>query len=609
MHSSYWRPSGRSVPCVLRHHLVRSAPMHRALRLIPIAVIALALLAPRASASAAGNFVVNGTIRDIGNNLPLAGVCVSLGPPTFCIASTDANGFFSFEVPPNNTIQWNMWWNKEGYQPGNSGNFTVDGTKTFTAWLFPGPGNCPHGAGSPVTTVYLPNITKTLGGPDGFVTPFIIQNVSPGTITALHVDLYRFSDGALLASRDVCAIRAGTSYALVPNLMSDLPDSTQFSVVAKSFMAPVVGVVNEQAGTGARAEAASYTGATAGATTVYLPNIVKHFFGFHTPFIIQNLGAIQTTATISLVSFDGTKTATLQRTIDPGRSQFVEPNIEPLLADGTQYSATVTAAQPISVVVNTHNDDPGVAAPLVYATNGYVTGYDTLEGPYIAKNVPGVGRGTATLVVQNIGMAAATPTVAFTPLGGGTTTTFTGPAIAPGRSWAFDTRYTNGDTAMAFCGMTVGSGCLASGEFSLVVSAAAGAKLVAQVNIFSDTTGDGYAMIGGPTSAISLPNITRTLGGSDGWTTPILLQSVTATTVTLSWYRFSDGSLVTTQTLSFTAGTAQRIDPRNVAALPDNTQFSVVATGTNGTIAALVTELNFQGGDGAMFYDGFARQD
>jgi hypothetical protein len=32
-----------------------------------------------------------------------------------------------------------------------------------------------------------------------------------------------------------------------------------------------------------------------------------------------------------------------------------------------------------------------------------------------------------------------------------------------------------------------------------------------------------------------------------------------------------------------------------------------VATGTNGTIAALVTELNFQGGDGAMFYDGFAR--
>jgi hypothetical protein len=138
------------------------------------------------------------------------------------------------------------------------------------------------------------------------------------------------------------------------------------------------------------------------------------------------------------------------------------------------------------------------------------------------------------------------------------------------------------------------------------VTAATGAKLVAQVNIFSDTTGDGYAMMGGATATVSLPNITRTLGGTDGWTTPILIQSVTATSVTLSWYRFSDGTLVTTQTLSFTAGTAQRIDPRVVAALPDNTQFSVVATG-NGTLVALVTELNFQGGDGAMFYDGFAR--
>ena len=581
--------------------------MRIATRVLTIACLVLATTVVAGPVRAAGNFVVQGTLLDLGNNLPISGACVSLGPPTYCIAATDANGFYTYEVPPIASLEWDMYWNKEGYQQGYSGKFNVNGTATFKNWLFPGPGSCPHGGGTATTTVYLPNITKTLGGPTGFYTPFIIQNVSIGTITALHIDLYRFSDGALVASRDACAIKPGTSYALVPNLMSDIPNDSQYSVVVQSFMAPVVGVVNEHAGTGARAEAASYTGATAGATSVFLPNIVKRFFGFHTPFIIQNLGTAPTTASISLVSFDGTKVATLSRTIAPGRSQFVEPNIETSLADGTQYGATVTSAQPISVVVNTHNDDPGVAAPLVYATNGFTAGSAALQGPYIAKGVPGVGRGTSTLVVQNMGGAAATPTVTFTPLGGGAVTTFTGPSIAGGRSWAFDTRYTNGDTQQPFCGTTVGNGCLANGEYSLVVSAPLGSQLAAVVNIFSDTTGDGYAMLAATTATVYLPNVTKTLGGADGWTTPLVLQSVTATTVTVSWYRFSDGSLVTQQNLSITPGTAMRIDPRDLVQLPDNTQFSVVATGGGGTLAGIVTELNFQGGDGAMIYGGFAR--
>jgi hypothetical protein len=345
-----------------------------------------------------------------------------------------------------------------------------------------------------------------------------------------------------------------------------------------------------------------------GATTVFLPNVVRQFFGFHTPFIIQNLGTVQTTATASFVSFDGTKTATIQRVIDPGRSQFVEPNIEPLLADGTQYAVTVTAGQPISVVVNTHDDAASVAAPLVYATNGFAAGSAALEGPYISKGVPGVGKGSSTVVVQNLGVVAVTPTLAFTPLGGGSTTSFTGPSLAGGRSWAFDMRYTNGDTTQPFCGTTVGNGCLPDGEYSLVASGPAGSTLASVVNIFSATTGDGYAMLPATTAKVYLPNVTKTLGGTDGWTTPFLVQSVTATNLNVSWYRFSDGTLVTSQTVSITPGTAIRIDPRDLFQLPDNTQFSVVVTDNGGgLLAAIVTELNFQGGDGAMIYGGFAR--
>src|SRR5205814_1440679 len=84
--------------------------------------------------------------------------------------------------------------------------------------------------------------------------------------------------------------------------------------------------------------------------SVFLPNITRRFFGFDTPFIIQNLGTAATSATARFVSFDGSvPTVTALRTIDPGRSQFIDPNYEPGLVDGHQYAVTVTSpVQPIS---------------------------------------------------------------------------------------------------------------------------------------------------------------------------------------------------------------------------------------------------------------------
>ncbi len=48
-----------------------------------------------------------------------------------------------------------------------------------------------------------------------------------------------------------------------------------------------------------------------------------------------------------------------------------------------------------------------------------------------------------------------------------------------------------------------------------------------------------------------------------------------------------------------------RIDPRTVTGLSNDTQYAVTVTGTGGTVTAVVTELNFEGGDGAMIYEGF----
>lgn len=468
----------------------------------------------------------------------------------------------------------------------------------------------------PTSSVWVPNVTKTLGGPSGWTTPFIVQNVGTAS-TDIEVRFHRVGvrnpgEGLIMACRTVTALAPGRSFADVPSNDSDLPADRQFSVLVRSFGSEVVVVVNQQAGAGDSQEADAYVGASSGAMTVFLPNVVRRFYGFHSPIIIQStfIGQADTTlVTANFLSFDGTKSATITRTLCCGQSQFIEPNVEPALVDGTQYAVTLSASHPISALLNTHRDE-GVSSPVMYSVTGIASdaGAATLYGPYAVKNVPGVGQGISTIVVQNLGTATVTPTLTFTALGGGASTMIGGQSTASGQSWVFDPRYIDGDTAKTLCGATASPGCLADGEYSFVAQASG--QIAAQVNvIWQAPNGDvlsaaGYTAIGRPSARLYLPNVTRTLGGPTGWTTPFLVQSPAPANVKVSWYRFSDGSLVTTQNLAIAANTSQRIDPRGVPALADDTQYSVTLDGNGQRIAAIVSELNYSGGDGAMIYPG-----
>ncbi|MDP9275637.1 MAG: S8 family serine peptidase [Chloroflexota bacterium] len=459
----------------------------------------------------------------------------------------------------------------------------------------------------PTVTNYLPNVTKTLGGADGFTTPFIVQN-SGTTPTDLEIEFKRFTDGSCVWRRIVSGLAPGASFA--GTLVNDpaLPNDSQFSVVVRSFGATIVSVVNEHQGSGARAEAMSYVGFAEGATTVWVPNVVRRFFGYHTPIIMQNLGSATTTVTARFVPFDGGAAVVSSRTIQPSQSQFIEPNIEPGLVDGRQYAATLSSTQPIAVVVNTQNDGPGVANPVAYSTDGIARGAFAIYGAYAAKNANDSGRAgtTSTIVVQNVGAAGVTPSISFTPLGGGTARRFTRrTSLSPGAAWVFDPRYANGDTTSPYCiALTVD--CLPDGEFSFVANASG--PVAAVVNVISPASAMGYSANVQPNSIFSLPNVTRTLGGPAGWTTPILLQAATANSATLSWRSFRSGA-VTPQTVVLPPSGAVRIDPRSVPGLTEDTQYAVTIRGLRGsdpgTLNAIVIELA-DGADNAMIYEGFA---
>ncbi len=585
--------------------------------LLASAIAVVVALGAATPASALTIYTVNGHVTDATTGLPIAGVCIIIGPPAACPPTapmTDASGNWTTQLISG--ADWDVWYSKTGYtlvkQTIPASNTTDPYVLTIAltpAPVTPPPGTCTTASTqTPIQTVYLPNITKMLGGATGWQTPFIVQNTSASATTTLEVSFFRFSDGSCVTRRTITGVGPGTSFADVPNNDADLPADTQFSVVVRSFGSSIVSVVNEHNSFGARAEALSYDGFSSGAVSVSLPNIVRRFFGFHTPFIMQNLGTAATTATATFLPFNGGGSVTIQRTIQPGQSQFIEPNVEAVLQDGTQYAVTVTANQPLAVVVNTHNDDANVASPVAYATDGVSAGAATVYGPYAAKNANDLGfTGTiSTIVVQNVGAAPVTPTLTFTPLGGGTSKTFTSAsALAPGTSWAFDPRYENGASASGvLCGSAATTPCLADGEYSFV--AAAPGAIAAAVNVVSPTTAMGYTALTRAATSFFLPNVTRTLGGANGWTTPILLQTASASGASIAWRRFSDGQLVTTQSLTITAGSGVRIDPRAVAALSDDTQYAVTVTGVGGSVAAIVTELNGQGGDGAMTYEGFA---
>ena len=454
--------------------------------------------------------------------------------------------------------------------------------------------------GTPTTTVYLPNITKTLGGPQGWVTPFIVQNV--GFVqTTLEVSFYRFSDGAFVTCRRPPRLAVGTSFADVPNNDADLPDNSQFSVVVRSFGSEIVAVVNEHAGSGSRAEALSYVGLSAGATRVALPYVAKSVQGWLTTIVVQNLGIAQTSVSASFVSFDGTKRATLTRSIAPGRSRFIDPSVEPALESGTEYSVVLTAAQPLAAVVNAHNDAPGVPRPMGFSYNGVPAGQGRVSYvPYVARNTGGVGR-SSRIIVQNAGTSTAAPSLELRPFGGGPPVTVDAPTLESGGSWSFDPRRrADGLTA---CPAGGDGGCVREGEHGLVVT---GGDIAVLNILLTSETAMGHTGTAPSRSRVYLPNVTRTLGGPSGWTTPIIVQSAGATAASLRWYRFSDGAYVTRQTVSaLVPGASVRIDPRTVPGLTDDTQYAVVLDAA-APVTAIVEELAGTGGDSVMIYEGFA---
>lgn len=576
-------------------------------------VIAFAGTLVNLTAAPAGAFTmidIDGFVTDQTTGAPLAGVCIILrASPDACMPTdkvSDAAGHWAVGQALPVIGTQSVWYVKSGYVVGVVNKDTVlesGGTpQTLHHAMVLSPGATPPPStnpctttGTPASTTYLPNITRRLGGPNGWNTPFYVQSSGSAAAT-IEASFYFFDTGGFATCHKYSNVAVGASIADDPNLASDLLDGKQYSVVVKSFGSPSVAAVNQIQTTASGAlEALSYSGFNGGNTTVYLPNVTRRFYGYDVPLIVQNLGTGSASVTATFTSFSGTQIVNVPLTVGAGLSGVIDPDYTTGLTDGTQYAVKLVSSQPIGVVANAHNEAIG---PVAFSHNGLASGASTVYAPFATKGAIT----SSPVVVQNVGGAPTTATLTFTPLGGGVAQTFTTASIAAGGAAAFDVRFDSGVALPNVAPCTVASlTCLGNGDYSLAITAAG--QIAAVVLPNSNTTAAGYLAATAPTSKVVLPIVQRNAAGWNGY---IYLQSASATSATLSYYQLGTGALATTQTVALVPGASLRIAPATVTGLTDGQQYSVVIAGT-GTLTAIVHESNSAPGDGSMIYEGFAQ--
>lgn len=445
-----------------------------------------------------------------------------------------------------------------------------------------------HTADAAVSTVYLPNITKTLGGASGWTTPIVVQNT--GTIPSdVTITLYRFSDGAQAAQVKTPQLKPGQSWSFDPRTNAQLPNDTQFSAVVQATTGQVAATVIEGSGSSWMA----YAGTTTGASTVYLPNITRNLggaAGWNTPFIVQNIGTKATTAAVSFYSFgDGSLAKTIENVkLEPGRSQAFLTWAINGLRDDAQYAVVVRgpADAQLYAIVNE------VSGSMAMSYEGLLGGSDVVYLPNVLKYLGGSDHWFTPFIVQNLGATATSVSVEFYSFDtGARVATLSGLILQPGRSAPVDVRF-NPVT-------------LPAGSYSVVLRGAKDSLLGAVVNEVDPGAGMAMSYLGvGKTQALPsayLPFLQKNVATA-GWFSPIVAQNVgaAATDITLTIF---DGNGEVAMQKVFAAvkpGAAAVYDPRSDRRLKNGTYSGLVQAAEN--VSAVVNIAGAVSGDYAMAF-------
>ena len=446
-----------------------------------------------------------------------------------------------------------------------------------------------HGA---VGQVYLPIVTKTLGGPTGWTSPIVVQNTGFGP-TDVGITFYKQSDGSPGPSVRSPQLKPGQAWTFDPRAEAALADNTQFSAVVQASNGQAAATVIQGSGSSWM----SYSGIATGTSTVYLPNITRNLGGadgWNTPFYVQNTGLTATSATVSFYTFAEGALATKIEKVDlqPGRARAFVPSKIDGLTDDTQYAVVVQgpAGSQLYAVVNE------ISGGMAMSYEGLLSGAEVISLPNVLKYLGGTDHWVTPFIVQNLGASASTVTIEFYSFDtGALVTTYTGAPLQPGRSLPMDVRFT--------------PATLPAGSYSVVVRGQKDARLGAVVNEVDPTAGMAMSYIGiGLSQALPsayVPFLEKN-AGTAGWVSPIIAQNLGTASTDVTLTLFDANGDIASQKV-FTAvkpGAAAIYDPRFDRRLKNGIYSGLVQATT--PIGAVVNHTGVLTGDYAMAFNAIA---
>ncbi|HXF69360.1 MAG TPA: hypothetical protein VNK89_06105 [Thermoflexus sp.] len=409
-----------------------------------------------------------------------------------------------------------------------------------------------------------------------YTSGFQVQNLDPSNDATISITFYNPNGSVAATVHDT--IQAGRSKTYFPlNAVSDGFDGSVIISSDRDIRA-IVNVLGNGLDYGA-----SYGGFTAGATTVYVPLLMKANSGFNTWFRIQNTGSAATNVT---VTYSDGVTASCTN-LQPGAACTLQQALEPH-ASGWVGSAVVNASQPVAVTVIE------VGPTTLFAYNGFTGGSTDVVMPLINANNAGYITGVQ---IMNLGSADTQVTVSYTPSLAGTACTET-KTIPAGRSETF--------ALYAFAQTVPGENCANGVKFigsARVTGNSANQPLVAVVNQLNIAANKGAAYEGfNPATATDTVVMPLIMDRNSNYWTGFSVMNV--------------GSAPTTVTCTFSGSTHTESQSLNPGEAMTRLQNGVIAPGyvgsatctasSGGRIVGVVNELNsVLAGDAFLVYDAF----
>lgn len=356
-----------------------------------------------------------------------------------------------------------------------------------------------------LSVAYTPNVVLAQGK-FSYTAGIQVQNLeaTPATVT---LTFYK-QDGSVDTTVNDTISASGSKTYFPLGVSSGFNGAAVVSSTTK-----VAAVVNILGNNGLAA--ASYIGASQGATTASLPLLMKGNSGFDTWFNVQNIGTGPASITINYS--DGTsRTDTIPLNGSKTFFQSTETHSQSV------FSGTITSNQPIVTAAIQESSQ------VMFAYNGFSSGSVNPVMPLINTNNSGYITGVQ---IQNVGTTSTNVTVTYTPSAAGTACTET-KTINPGSSQTFALQaFSPGTTPIS------GSNCVRGQRFigsAQVTSNSANQPLVVIVNqLLPNRNGESYSGFD-PALATNKVVMPLIMDRNSGYFTGFNVMNVGTTTTTVT---------------------------------------------------------------------------